>query len=442
MPVYNGGHYFDLALASAARQSYDRYEVVVVDDGSTDGGEVERLCAAAGRRVRYIRQENQGVAGALNKGLAEMRGDVFCWLSHDDLFLAHKTEAQSDYFIKLAKRDAVLFSDYSLMDPQGAVVDRITANRQRLLKAPMLALLTGSINGCTIFAPINVMRDVGEFDLKYRYSQDYRYWNQLLQKYDFFHIPETLVKYRIHPNQGSNNPKANEEAEDLWIAMMTDRCEAEQVNMMGSAQLFYEKMAAHLSNSPYTRAREFALDQARRAPEKMIISIVVPVALSTSADALHDVLAWIDQLDGDLDVLVALARESQAEVPGSVRVFRATTDCDLSTLLDDALRETTGSYIVVARPGEPPPQMPPLAAAREMQARGLKSLCLHRSAIQVSREDVLLQRPPSVGLRLEDVVFHRVLIDAGLAIPPGTVGLGSSAAVLPFFDGDFLNCAS
>ena len=127
MPVYNGGDYFRLALNSALRQAYDNFEIVVVDDGSQDGGAAERIAARGGARVRYIRQENQGVAGALNRGLQEMRGEFFCWLSHDDLFVPHKTAMQAAYHKRLGKPDAVLFSDYELMDPAGKVYQRISA---------------------------------------------------------------------------------------------------------------------------------------------------------------------------------------------------------------------------------------------------------------------------------------------------------------------------
>jgi glycosyltransferase involved in cell wall biosynthesis len=145
MPVYNGGHYFALALESALAQTWPNCEIVVVDDGSTDGGESERNAARGGSRVRYIRQQNRGVAGALNTAVEAMTGDIFCWLSHDDLYEPHKTEAQVDYHRRLGRRDAVLFSDYHVIDAKGKLVNRVSSDRQRLLRAPMLALLNRNI---------------------------------------------------------------------------------------------------------------------------------------------------------------------------------------------------------------------------------------------------------------------------------------------------------
>jgi glycosyltransferase involved in cell wall biosynthesis len=90
MPVFNGGHYFRAALESALAQDYDNLEIVVVNDGSTDAGETERIALAHSDRVRYFYQPNRGVAGAMNTAVAHMTGDYFAWFSHDDLHLPHK----------------------------------------------------------------------------------------------------------------------------------------------------------------------------------------------------------------------------------------------------------------------------------------------------------------------------------------------------------------
>ena len=132
MPVYNGGNYFKLALDSVLNQSYKHIEVLIVDDGSEDYGETERISSVGDSRVIYIPQENQGVAGALNTAIANMRGDVFCWLSHDDLFEAHKVEAQVEYHRKIGSPDGILFSDYAVIDSAGNLVAEVVADHNLL----------------------------------------------------------------------------------------------------------------------------------------------------------------------------------------------------------------------------------------------------------------------------------------------------------------------
>jgi hypothetical protein len=443
MPVYNGGHYFKLALESALRQTYERFEIIVVDDGSNDEGEAERVTSSAGKRARYIYQENQGVAGALNTALANMRGDVFCWLSHDDLFEPFKLEAQEAYHRKLAKHDAVLFSDYDVIDPQGNVLQRITADRKKLVCAPILALLTGSINGCTIYAPMEVMHEIGPFDGRYRYTQDYRLWNHLLRRFDFFHIPQSLVRYRQHLEQGSNHPQAVLEAEGLWIDMMKDRCEAECVHMMGSTLLFYEAMAEHLSLSPYRKAEAFAREQATVACDATTLSLIVPVT-SAGASNIGRLMDWVEnQSHQNVDLLVAVDTSTELRIANreKVRVLYFSERAALSEvdLINRALPETYGSYVAIARPTEEIPDYNIHAAVTDMQRRGLTVVASSLPTAEgIQVRDVVLRTAAVCGLRLEDVIIHRLHIDGGFTLSPSAMSLSESVALLPLFAGGVL----
>lgn len=94
IPVYNGSNYLRDAIDSALAQDYGRCEVIVVNDGSRDGGRTKAICRSYGNRIRYVERENGGVAAALNTGILEMKGDYFCWLSHDDVFFPNKVSMQ------------------------------------------------------------------------------------------------------------------------------------------------------------------------------------------------------------------------------------------------------------------------------------------------------------------------------------------------------------
>src|ERR1043165_1771044 len=82
MPVYNGENYLRLAIESVLSQTFQDFEIIVVDDGSKDT--TPQIAASFGDRVRYVRQENAGVAAAVNHGISLARGRYFAWLSHDD----------------------------------------------------------------------------------------------------------------------------------------------------------------------------------------------------------------------------------------------------------------------------------------------------------------------------------------------------------------------
>src|ERR1700749_83796 len=97
MPAYNSGRYLAESVRSVQAQTFGGWELVVVDDGSTDDtGEVARRLAEADARVRYVRRPNGGQAAARNTGLAEARGRLVAFLDADDLWLPEKLEAQME----------------------------------------------------------------------------------------------------------------------------------------------------------------------------------------------------------------------------------------------------------------------------------------------------------------------------------------------------------
>ncbi|MED5598966.1 glycosyltransferase family 2 protein [Janthinobacterium sp. P210006] len=85
IPLYNKGPYVEATLASVLAQTHGDWEVLVVDDGSSDDG-AQRVLACADARVRLIRQANGGVSRARNHGIAEARGELVCFLDADDLY--------------------------------------------------------------------------------------------------------------------------------------------------------------------------------------------------------------------------------------------------------------------------------------------------------------------------------------------------------------------
>ena len=180
MPVFNGGGYFAVAVESVLAQAYEPLEIVIVNDGSKDDGHTASLGQAfASRypeRVVYIEQPNGGVASALNTAIASMSGDIFCWLSHDDLFEPNKLERQVEFWRALNRENAILFSDYQLINSAGEPTYAVRFDREMFRKAPQLPLFRGAINGCTIFAPLDLIRAAGGFEEQYRYTQDYWLW--------------------------------------------------------------------------------------------------------------------------------------------------------------------------------------------------------------------------------------------------------------------------
>lgn len=92
IPAYNGSRYIQQAIESVFTQTYPNWELIIVDDGSTDN--TQQVVQQYGQKLRYFYQENQGVAAARNRGILEAQGELIAFLDQDDWFLPDKLTQQ------------------------------------------------------------------------------------------------------------------------------------------------------------------------------------------------------------------------------------------------------------------------------------------------------------------------------------------------------------
>ena len=120
IPSFNCARVIGATLESVLAQTHPRLEIIVIDDGSTDG--TEQAVGPYRDRIVYVRQDNQGLAAARNAGLSRARGDLVAWLDADDLWSPEKVALQLD--ILRQHPDCVLIaSDFSAFD-EGGFFDR------------------------------------------------------------------------------------------------------------------------------------------------------------------------------------------------------------------------------------------------------------------------------------------------------------------------------
>lgn len=99
MPVYNGAKFIAEAINSVINQSYDNWELIIINDGSTDDTE-EIVKKFIDNRIKYFFQKNKGVSSARNRGLQEMQGEYFCFLDADDSLPYKSLEARYNVFVE------------------------------------------------------------------------------------------------------------------------------------------------------------------------------------------------------------------------------------------------------------------------------------------------------------------------------------------------------
>ena len=206
IPVYNGANYMREAIDSALIQTYDNCEVLVINDGSTDNNETERIALSYGERIRYYTKENGGVATALNLGIEKMRGDYFSWLSHDDIYLPDKI-AKQILSVKDIQTDRPVISvcNSRQIDKNGNFLkDMIIHPRASRSIRCFLAIDTETgLNGCSLLIQKELFSLCGKFDPEQKVTQDYDMWFRMAPNAEFIFIPDILLQQRIHPDQGS-----------------------------------------------------------------------------------------------------------------------------------------------------------------------------------------------------------------------------------------------
>ena len=208
--LFNSSRFIDETLASVLAQTFDDYEVVLVDDGSTDGcaDAIERRFVA--HHVRILRQPHQGLSLARRASIASAAGEFVAFLDHDDLWLPDKLERQvAD--AEANPSAALLFSDCEYVDERGARL-RLLSDHYGLADLDVTGRRGyGELlrRGCfvwqsTVLARTAALRSVNSFDPIYPYIADYDTWLQLARRYAMHCTPAVLAKWRVHATQFTN----------------------------------------------------------------------------------------------------------------------------------------------------------------------------------------------------------------------------------------------
>lgn len=221
IPAYNASNYLAEAIDCALAQTYPNVEIVVVNDGSRDDGATERVALSYGEKIRYFYKENGGSSSALNMGIANMTGEWFSWLSHDDLYVPEKLEKQVAYMASLNLDEAelskhIFFSASELIDAEGKIIRASQPRQEQQLAARVASFphngfliaepTAYNFHGCSCLIHRGVFSDVGCFDEKLRLLNDLDIWFRMYAAdYRVHYLPESLVKGRVHAQQVSKS---------------------------------------------------------------------------------------------------------------------------------------------------------------------------------------------------------------------------------------------
>lgn len=214
IPLYNKKQYIKNTIKSVLNQSFQDFEVIIVDDGSTDGSaqEAEKI---VDDRIRLIRQDNAGVSAARNRGIQEAKYDLIAFLDADDEWKQEYLETQYNLSIKYPEC-SVFACNYEFKDSTGKIKPTI------IKKLPFKeedGILTNyfEVASCShppLWTSAVVVRkqaimDIGGFPVGVKSGEDLLTWAKLAIKYKIAYTKTSLATYNLRMNYGVNSKPIN-----------------------------------------------------------------------------------------------------------------------------------------------------------------------------------------------------------------------------------------
>lgn len=204
IPTYNRAHLIEQTLKSVLNQSCDDFEVIIIDDGSTDHtGEV--IQSYLSEKVRYIRIQNSERGAARNRGTEHAKGDYINWFDSDDEMLPNHVERAKELSLNHGKPE-VLNLMYQIKDAVSGKIIPVQSSYTGGQKQRKNFLVEGNYLACN---PVIVRKDIAlenPFieDRSLSASEDYELWLRLLAKYPF-HQSSEITSFLIQHNERSVN---------------------------------------------------------------------------------------------------------------------------------------------------------------------------------------------------------------------------------------------
>lgn len=202
-PCYNGAKHVSDTIESVLKQTYSDWEMIIVDDGSTDNSaEIIKSYVDKDKRVKLFQQPNGGSASARNNGIRKAEGQYIALLDADDLWLPSFLEEQIDFMKK--NKTICVFSTRIFIDEQGNEILRPEVCKRHITKKDMgranyIPCLTG-LYDCSKYGKIFLHEDMKSL------KDDYAYWYDVVAlENSAFGNTKALAKYRVTAGSVTSN---------------------------------------------------------------------------------------------------------------------------------------------------------------------------------------------------------------------------------------------
>jgi glycosyltransferase involved in cell wall biosynthesis len=222
MPVLNGERYIIEAIESILAQTYKNYELVAVDDGSTDRTR-ELLHEYRDKlELRYVHHPMcKGIAVSVNDGIRASTGEYITFLDHDDVWFPHLLETQVGH-LESHPEVGMVHADFQTIDAEGNAIEESVARcrgRRRPSGEVFRQLFMDSfIAASSVLIRKECFERLGGFDESLHWG-DYHMWLRIARHYKIDYVPEVLTKYRQHTSQSTRSYQG-ERPDEESVAMI------------------------------------------------------------------------------------------------------------------------------------------------------------------------------------------------------------------------------
>jgi teichuronic acid biosynthesis glycosyltransferase TuaG len=247
IPTYNATSYIEEAVGSALNQTYKNIEVVIVDDGSTDGTRSVLDPYIKEKKIIYVRQDNKGLAGARNTGMRAAHGEFIALLDSDDMFLPNKIERQVGYLIDHPECGVSYCNIAHFYEEEPEKLLKLSYEYYSGDEVFPQLLQENFINPLTVVLRRSAIDQVGLFDESYKRSEDWEYWVRLAYRgVRFCYVPEVLAKYRMRKTSLSYNwmseVERKEKEVDIFASLSQKMSSAERKKYQMGRTVFIHRV--------------------------------------------------------------------------------------------------------------------------------------------------------------------------------------------------------
>ena len=238
VPTYNRADRLERALNSIVSQTYQDFELIVVDDGSTD--KTYQLMKSFPKAQYFYIKKNSGVSKARNVGLAFAKGELICFLDSDDLWKEKKIQIQS-LWLENNKHSQICYTD-EIWVRNGVRVNPM--NRHRKYSGDIFRHCLGLciVSPSSVMIRAKLFDEIGNFDESLPACEDYDLWLRIASKYAFHFIEEPLIiKYGGHSDQLSRKYWGMDRFRVVALKKLLDQNSLDKEKLKLTRSVFLEK---------------------------------------------------------------------------------------------------------------------------------------------------------------------------------------------------------